>query len=99
MRNLLPRYRTVSLPEGRVSSFRWLGTGWDSFISKNLVFVQFGRRPVKFICLLSKTAKAPLFILAAKWQVLFNSKRLKVGTTGSPINASRLWRTKCPTTN
>ena len=97
MLQLLPRYRALHLPSGRLSSLRWMGVGWDSMWSEKSIFVQFGKQPVKFIFIDRAKAGPPLFLLANGWKTLF-SKTLfskwgfRAGITAQPLKMHRFWR-------
>lgn len=86
-------YRQGRTAEGdRWSFFRWKGFGWDSlFFRDGSKFIQFGRDPVKYICITAKDGKYPLFLLGIGWETVFCTDRIRVGSTVRPKNFKQLW--------
>lgn len=90
-------YRTCEVDKARVSSFRWLGFGWDSYrSSQGYHFIQWGKKlPLRFIVRLPKEAPVlPQFVLAHSWKRLYSSRRLVFGHTKKPYPFGRYWRTQ-----
>jgi len=78
-----------------LASFRWLGTGFDLLKGTNTLFIQFGRRPVKFFYYAPRTMKMPLFIISAGWEVKFKTPTIRLGTTRRPLDLVKAWRREC----
>ena len=88
-------YRTFDSSKGRVTSFRWLGFGWDSLRSKEgFHFVQWGKKtPLRFFCRLPKESpKLPLFILSHGWTQTYSSRQVVIGLTKKPFPFGKFWR-------
>lgn len=89
---LVPRRRSLEDERGRLSSFRWLGFGWDQLISKHgHKLTQWGRKaPLRFICRYKK--ETPIFLLSSKWEKHVVRPGLVAGVTHAPLEVAKLWR-------
>jgi len=92
-KKLVPVFQCGLLSEGRWSSVRWLGTGWDTLVfNDGTRFVQWGSNPVKFSIWLAEDRETPHFLLDHKWHTVIGNKRYMVGVTYKPLNFAKYWR-------
>jgi hypothetical protein len=93
LRFLVPRYRTLETPDGRVSSMRWLGRGWDRFVSPSWTLTQWGKKPpLHFICRFKPKDGMPTFAYSDKWVKTHKSRGRIAGITHRPLEVGQLWR-------
>lgn len=74
-------------------SFRWLGTGFDVAKSKGVLFIQFGKKPVKFIYV--SKSKPPVTMLSYGWRTIIRTPFFRMGTTLRPLDLVKPWRKQC----
>ena len=55
-------------------------------------FVQFGRRPVKFIFWAKKGETVPVFFWDGHWKICLKVRRLWIGYTTRPKEIGRIWK-------
>lgn len=83
------KIRILKTPTGYQVSSRFLFINFDlSWIKGGKKFLQFGKRPVKFI---SYASKHPMIIRSIGWKTIYTKFKFKFGTTRKPIDFSTVW--------
>jgi hypothetical protein len=88
---LVPRYRSFEDDKARISSFRWLGFGWDNFVfGRQCQLTQWGRKaPLRFICRFK--GEPPTFLYSHKWEKTVRREGFVGGITKRPLEVGQLW--------
>lgn len=92
---IFPRFFIYGGSGGRLISVRWLKTGLDYLSKEGTIFIQYGRKPVKFIYYAPASVKLPLFFVSVGWNTTFRFKGLRLGNTRKPLDLIKAWRIQC----
>lgn len=67
----------------------------DIVTAPTFILVQWGKTPVKFLCLLKKNRNPPSFLLSIRWHIKVSIGRIRAGYTRKPLDLSTFWRKQC----
>lgn len=90
-----PQSMVLRSKSNLIWSFRWAFINFDIIKKQDFFFVQYGSRPVKFICWVKKNSRPPLFLMSWAFKTTATIKTFFFGHTDKPVDVAKFWRKLC----